>query len=1542
MIFSGERDEAERGFGDLFGALIRRKVHIESAVYQDSDLFDLKLPLLQDHDAPDIFVPRSNERSSIALVHNMGFSEEKTQQEPIQPSHTAGDDGYVRPSLRGDAETARYFSLAPKSTFSEAVQRSIGIRISSSSIAELTLLALKGISSQLYDAARLPPAVSVQGYTLTAMRGFVTEMRVYFLLRRMLNAAAEGLTQSADTAAQALGTQLAVLLHLFDISVTELLTTGTGSDTCGGTDAQCGLVNLWQRTELHRTFLLHIVSIVRLENSAFSLSSLKSFVGSAAVGGSQERNSVAELLQPVTWTSLGGWAVLHKLVQSYNNIRHGTGSPTLPAVFQHCLFRNHDAMRLPSASGDRLASDFARKVLTASLVKHVSVPLLAQLTDKLYALDADFDSADSVTDSELASSLEISIEAVWEIFEQHIAKEGDGNTEMGAECCVEFLLAALAWSRGRVALMLLESLGTAHQIGTRALFHDTAAFGAGVGFGPSNKLLPVPVREDAPLRVSKAAHDMTSGAARYTVGTGFDRAALIASFRGHKPILILPMNVAQEVQLQEVRQRSDQLCGELRSSARASVGVWYAHYATMSDYYSEHAVQAKSMFADVDYHIRPPLPGANTAVLAPGLRTGVEPSGRRGRTVQPTTAPHSRAAKRSTKQTAEVATTEPNTVGAQQPSADTVVLTTTVGTERTVPKALIAQAEQKIRAKYDSLMQGVSARSFATAWRKRHLQTLPEARRQLVELFEEDMHELLRLQQAKATSPDKYRQFVAEHQAVQGEADSAAAEGPHSPAGALGVTWGGSARLDLLVAQRAAGKVTEPSPPLFPTSPAAFAASSAGGFTVASGFSDNGSFGSTADLAATSEGTPAAAESDTVSVVPDTPSATEDVAPSDDAVDATGPAVLSSPPDEAPQATQAADRPAPVSTPVPDAELTSGSDPAQSSNAVSNAGETDAAPSLADLPGPLLHPDETYLQEEDKVFAAAKSLAHTIARLARSTQLLDLTDGELQALVIRLLRDDPKLGGDEGALWMALLVEANKHRAGGAAGSDASLHSLRAIFMRSVGRAVLAQCRAINVAAMHCLVSGAVNLLGHISAVDHHFLVSPNSDFLMSLCSCVVDQHLQQMRLLQRQRASLASAALTEGEGMHVSLTHQFANSGNAELWNAEALQVAYAATMSAARNSSSGGTNTHDIWKQYGTQYAALQLSAREDSAPAAEQVNTTERDALASLWSRGLFSSQGLTNLTLLYQAPWPVPAIITPQVLGKIGLITRRFLQLGQVVALFRVVWGEMRLFRVQHSRPTARTMKRGARRVPSAASMTTVVRGAVRGPDGVESKTAQDAAAAGTVRLNRQRADEIERALSDALRLVQLAVQTLFDYLSERVYVHQARFKERVLLASEQGLDGVVEALRSYSDALAQSALQLTPSEQDVVLRECSGSDLAGEESGGRMRIPERMVVEDSSVALKWAVNNLVYSCLQVLLHAKGVNDLRGALSAVPVSGTVVGDSQHNVGIEAGLHRMAQECQNVHVHRATLVSAAERLEAYDMSQGDLQSLIMRFKL
>jgi hypothetical protein len=1537
MIFSVECDDAERGFGDLFGALIRRKVHIESAVYQDSDLFDLKLPLLEDHDAPDIFVPRSNERSSIASVHNVGFSEEKTQQEQIQPSHTAEDNGYARPSQRGEAETARYFSLAPKGTFSEAVQRSNGIRISSSSIAELTLLALKGISSQLYDATYLPPAVSVQGYTLTAMRGFVTEMRGYFLLRRMLNAAMEGLTQSADTAAQALGTQLAVLFHLFDISITELLTTGTGSDTCGG-EAQCALVNLWQRTELHRTFLLHIVSVIRPENTAFSLSTLKSFVDSSTVGSSQEQNYIAELLQPVTWTSLGGWAVLRKLVQSYNNIRHCTGSPTLPAVFQHCLFRNHDAMRLARTSGDRLASDFARKVLTASLVKHVSVPLLAQLTDKLYALDADFDSADSVTDSELASSLEISIEAVWEIFEQHTSKEGDANTEVGAECCVEFLLAALAWSRGRVTLMLLESLGTAHQIGTRALFHDTALFGAGVGFGPSSKLLPVPVREDAPLRVPKAAHDMTSGTARNTVGTGFDRAALIASFRGHKPILILPMNVAQEVQLQEVRQRSDQLCGELRSSARSSVGVWYAHYATMSDYYSEHAVQAKSVFADVDYHIRPPLPGANTAVLAPGLRTGVEPSGRRGRTVQPTTAPHSRAAKRSTKQTAEVATTEPNTVGAQQPSADTVVLTTTVGTERTVPKALIAQAEQKIRAKYDSLMQGVSARSFATAWRKRQLQTLPEARRQLVELFEEDMHELLRLQQAKATSPDKYRQFVAEHQAVQGEADSAAAEGPHSPAGALGVTWGGSARLDLQVAQRAAGKVTEPSPPLFPTSPAAFAASSAGGFTVASGFSDNGSFGSTADLAATSEGTPVA-EPDA------TPSVTEEVAPSDDAVDATEAGAHNSSPDEAQQATQAADRPAFVSTPVPDAELTSGSDPARSSNAVSNAGETDAAPSLADLAGPLLHPDAAYLQEEDKVFAAAKSLAHTIARLARSTQLLDLTDGELQALVIRLLRDDPKLGGDEGALWMALLVEANKHRAGGAAGSDASLHSLRAIFMRSVGRAVLAQCRAINVAAMHCLVSGAVNLLGHISAVDHHFLVSPNSDFLMSLCSCVVDQHLQQMRLLQRQRASLASAALTEGEGMHVSLTHQFANSGNAELWNAEALQVAYAATMSAACDSSSGGNNAHDIWKQYGTQYAALQLPVHEDSAPAAEQVNTTELDALASLWGRGLFSSQGLTSLTLLYQAPWPVPAIITPQVLGKIGLITRRFLQLGQVVALFRVIWGEMRLFRVQQSRPTARTMKRGAKRVPSAASMTGVTRGAVRGPDGVESKTAEDAAAAGTARRNRQRTDEIERALSDALRLVQLAVQTLFDYLSERVYVHQARFKQSVLSASEHGLDAVVEALRSYSDALAQSALQLTPSEQDVVLRECSGSNPAGEESGGdaiKMRIPDRVIVEDPSVALKWAVNNLMHSCLQVLLHAKGINDLRGAHSAAPVSAAVPGDSQHNAGIEAGLHRMAQECRNVHVHRATLVSAAEKLEAYDMSQGDLQSLIMRFKL
>lgn len=1489
-MISDDVCDSQQGVGDLFGALIRRKVHTASDVYQQSELFNLSLPPLGDGDAPDIYVPG---RTPASYEPEIGYEEEKSncnkvlKPVEVEVRHSTNNVQGVE-----SAPTNPYFSLAPRPIFTEVVQKAMCVQLSSARMAELTLLAFKGVSSQLYDDRSLPPAVTVQGYTGTAVRGFMVDVRTYFIMRTMLNAAVTGLASSGDTAGQALGSQLGVLLHLFDISLAEHSDSVTVMATCAidNTNTQgeaTALVSLWEHTQLHRSFLSHLVSVIRPEGAAYTVRELGQLVVNSSEGSGSSVNPCA-LLNPSSWTELGGWALLHRLVQSYSLSGHCVDLPTLPRVFQHGLFRNAAAMQLRTSTST-LASDYAKMVLTASLVKQAAVPLLAQLSDKLYALDADFDTSDTVTDSELSSSLRISIDSLWE--------EYAGRNDGGAERCVEFLLSALAWARGRISLMLLEGLGTAHNSLT-----------AGTAVAMGRRSLPVPVREDAPLRVPKLKTRKSSTESPERI-VAFDRAALIATFRQHRPELVLPLNSVQAQALGAIRTRSMALHEQLRGSTSASIGAWCARYATMSDYYTEHATQAKSMFANVDYHIRRPVP-VPVPVPSTGLSEDGAPVAQRVFAKAPLAGSSRDAAPPvEHSRTADAEETAP-------PPPDSVILSTTVGTERTVPKALIAEAELKIRAKYESLMRGVTSRSTATAWRKRQLQTLPEARRQLKELFQEDQRELERLQQAKHSSPDKYSQFVAQHAHFQEHGLPATDSADDTPPLHLSLP-----KLEPKVAQRAAGKVTEPSPPLFGEKQEEIGANAVKGQGSAdiaalppgraSHSAEDGATGAVGDHPVPTE-SPADAgalasepKTDETKAVTDSVSKTAAAGSSLMApVIATDSEVPSEPESVSqPQEGHAGEASVPTQAPLP-------STPTVSDEPVPVASQQSGLEALA---APLLKPDESYLDEEDRVFSTAKSLAHTIARLARSTRLLDLSEQEVADLIHRLRRDDTRLVEDESALWEAVLTEAGKASTSTTA-SKSALHSLRAMFMRSLGQAVLAQCRTINLAALHCLVSGSVDLLGHVSAVDHLFLVSPNSDFLMSLCTGMVDQHLQLTRVLQRQQRDANVSA--------VSLSHQFADRGNAELWNAEALSVAFAATMSASSASSGGTTTSVGAWKEYGILYAVVQIAKPGLTSEAAGPVSSTVVAELSSLWGTGLFSSSGLAALKLQYRSPWPVPAIITDQVLAQVCQITRRFLHLGQVVALFRVVWGEMRLYRVQRVPRTSHTMKQGKK----SGSTKTEPAAAVKNPASI--RQASDRVRGS---LPEHRYDEVERRLSDALRLVQQAVQTLFDYLSERVYVHQARFKASIKEASERGLDGVVDALAGYSAALAASALQLTPSEEALV-REYGKAD----------GVPDRVIAQDPGVALKWAVNSMVESCLHALLHVKQVNDLRSQAPNDSGNSESVDEDAHVARMREGLDELAETCRRVQAHRTTLVAAAERLSACDMSHGDLQSLLMRFKL
>lgn len=281
-------------------------------------------------------------------------------------------------------------------------------------------------------------------------------------------------------------------------------------------------------------------------------------------------------------------------------------------------------------------------------------------------------------------------------------------------------------------------------------------------------------------------------------------------------------------------------------------------------------------------------------------------------------------------------------------------------------------------------------------------------------------------------------------------------------------------------------------------------------------------------------------------------------------------------------------------------------------------------------------------------------------------------------------------------------------------------------------------------------------------------------------------------------------------------------------------------------------------------------------------EQITTVLSESVGAVnmrWSAGMFSATTLSSLSIQYAAPWPVPAIISRKVLEKLTTITRRFLELGQLVALFRVVWGELRLKRVMTSRNQ---------------------------PAG------------------RARPQKIDRHISDSMRLVQQTVQYLFDYLSERVYVYQARFKQSMHRASTYGLDAVVHALNAYSNSLCDAALQLSFEEITYLDRR----NLSAEE----LPTPGTFTNMDPSLGLKTDINSMLECCRRILATAKSLGEAH--LHAT--------DTHDDLRFSTSLKSLKDNSERIQLYRESLVVAAKKVSSQGSINLDLQPLIMRFEM
>jgi hypothetical protein len=196
-------------------------------------------------------------------------------------------------------------------------------------------------------------------------------------------------------------------------------------------------------------------------------------------------------------------------------------------------------------------------------------------------------------------------------------------------------------------------------------------------------------------------------------------------------------------------------------------------------------------------------------------------------------------------------------------------------------------------------------------------------------------------------------------------------------------------------------------------------------------------------------------------------------------------------------------------------------------------------------------------------------------------------------------------------------------------------------------------------------------------------------------------------------------------------------------------------------------------------------------------------------------LFSIEGLSALQIEYDSPWPLPAIITPFVLDNLSKMTRRLLELGQLTNIFRLLWSEMKNNRIRFNQST----KLG-------------------------------------ITVNKLVVGVLDRELFNLLRAIQNIVQSILNYLSERIYFYRSQLRESLMNCHERGIDYVVMALSKYCNNISNSSLQLSMPEYSKYqhfVTSSNGIDLS--ELGS----------SNASLILKLRLNRLLESCRQSLIY-----------------------------------------------------------------------------
>ena len=513
--------------------------------------------------------------------------------------------------------------------------------------------------------------------------------------------------------------------------------------------------------------------------------------------------------------------------------------------------------------------------------------------------------------------------------------------------------------------------------------------------------------------------------------------------------------------------------------------------------------------------------------------------------------------------------------------------------------------------------------------------------------------------------------------------------------------------------------------------------------------------------------------------------------------------------------------------------------------------------------------------------------------------------------------------------------------------------SLFSVVMRSLGSAVLVQCRALNVAALRVLLSDAGGLLAHLNVVNALTMVSPSSNFLVAMADSIASRRVSSFMRLRAAAGAAAASSVTSitratrtsselGDKGATNTTREMAlGEDGCVFWNSINVSAGFSAALASSVCSS------NDVLISYARAHARFLVTPLPDAAEGSSSADPGSR-LEGGRWDpffpqhESLFSAEGLRGLRVEYDAPWPVPALLSDTFLSRVCLITRRFLELAQLTALFREVWISMRQRRAVQTQRRDRLVQRQGSRPTKSSSLKGSIGHSSRSSDIGISRSSSSA------QLQSGAEKRAERLCCEALRVTQQAVQALFDFLADRVVASQQRLHHLLLHASQHGLDWVVTALLDYSADLSRAALQLSDEERNHLRRQQQQQQEQQEQQEEQDKGGKAEMEMAPELLIKMHIDCMLEACRQVLrlAHRRGMSpQLLAAPEPVDGGGGVDGgwsiDScEADESKEAFERDLCEQLAAVGKHRRAVISATNRA-INNSNRRNLETLILCFE-